>query len=167
MCSTPLASPRRTVTGVNPNRVSLLLAVLEKRAGLHFSDKDVFVNVAGGVRLPSVLYGGPGNDVYVVNNPGDQVIEYAGQGHDVVYTDLTAYTLPANVEDLIFGTVQVSGSTLPAAGDFTGLFAWLRESVHGIGAKMTVQDLVKEASGRPLSAAPALRYLEAKYLEPR
>ncbi len=48
---TPLPSPRRTVTGVNPNRVSLLLAVLEKRAGLHFSDKDVFVNVAGGIRL--------------------------------------------------------------------------------------------------------------------
>jgi len=44
-------SPRRTVTGVNPNRISLLLAVLEKRAGLHFSDRDVFVNVAGGVRL--------------------------------------------------------------------------------------------------------------------
>jgi DNA repair protein RadA/Sms len=46
-----LASPRRTVTGVNPNRVSLLLAVLEKRAGIHVSDRDVFVNVAGGVRL--------------------------------------------------------------------------------------------------------------------
>lgn len=44
-------SPRRTVTGMNPNRVSLILAVLEKRAGLHFSDKDVFVNVAGGVRI--------------------------------------------------------------------------------------------------------------------
>ncbi len=44
-------SPRRTVTGVNPNRVSLLLAVLEKRAGFHFADRDVFVNVAGGVRL--------------------------------------------------------------------------------------------------------------------
>lgn len=44
-------SPRRTVTGVNPNRVSLLLAVLEKRAGLHFADRDVFVNVAGGVKL--------------------------------------------------------------------------------------------------------------------
>jgi DNA repair protein RadA/Sms len=51
VCSTPLASPRRTVTGLNPNRVSLLLAVLEKRAGLHFSDKDVFANVVGGVRL--------------------------------------------------------------------------------------------------------------------
>jgi DNA repair protein RadA/Sms len=46
-----MGSPRRTVTGVNPNRVSLLLAVLEKRVGLHFSDRDVFVNVAGGVRL--------------------------------------------------------------------------------------------------------------------
>lgn len=44
-------SPRRTVTGVNPNRISLILAVLEKRAGLHFSDRDVFVNVAGGVKL--------------------------------------------------------------------------------------------------------------------
>jgi len=51
VCPTPLASPRRTVTGVNPNRISLLLAVLEKRVGLHFADKDVFVNVVGGVRL--------------------------------------------------------------------------------------------------------------------
>ncbi len=48
---THLPSPRRTVTGVNPNRVSLLLAVLEKRTGLHFANMDVFVNVAGGVRL--------------------------------------------------------------------------------------------------------------------
>lgn len=46
-----MGSPRRTVTGVNQNRVSLLLAVLEKRAGVHFSNRDVFVNVAGGVRL--------------------------------------------------------------------------------------------------------------------
>jgi len=46
-----MGSPRRTVTGVNPNRVSLLLAVLEKRVGLHFADRDVFVNVAGGVKL--------------------------------------------------------------------------------------------------------------------
>jgi DNA repair protein RadA/Sms len=48
---THLASPRRTVTGVNPNRVALILAVLEKRAGIRVSDKDVYVNVAGGVRL--------------------------------------------------------------------------------------------------------------------
>jgi carboxypeptidase Taq len=54
-----------------------------------------------------------------------------------------------------------------ARGDFAGLFGWLREHVHAVGAKMTVQDLVKEATDRPLSAAPALRYLEAKSLEPR
>jgi carboxypeptidase Taq len=54
-----------------------------------------------------------------------------------------------------------------ARGDFTGLFGWLRENVHGVGAKMTVQDLIREATGRPLTAAPALRYFEAKYLEPR
>ena len=51
VCPSPLAAPRRTATGVNPSRLSLLLAVLEKRVGLHFSDKDVFVNVVGGVRL--------------------------------------------------------------------------------------------------------------------
>ncbi|NIA12665.1 MAG: DNA repair protein RadA [Nitrospiraceae bacterium] len=60
VCPSPLASPRRTATGVNPNRLSLLLAVLEKRAGLHFSDKDVFVNVVGGVRLEE-----PGADLAV------------------------------------------------------------------------------------------------------
>ena len=48
---TTLGSPRRTVTGVNPNRVALILAVLEKRAGVRLADKDVYVNVAGGVRL--------------------------------------------------------------------------------------------------------------------
>src|SRR5208282_1551727 len=53
-----------------------------------------------------------------------------------------------------------------ARGDFAGLFGWLREHVHSVGAKMTVQDLIKDATDRPLSAAPALRYLESKYLEP-
>lgn len=42
---------RRTAAGVDPNRVSLLLAVLAKRAGLDVLANDVFVNVAGGMRL--------------------------------------------------------------------------------------------------------------------
>ena len=54
-----------------------------------------------------------------------------------------------------------------ARGQFAGLFEWLRAKVYSVGAKMTVQELLKEATGKPLSAAPALRYLEAKYLEPR
>ncbi len=42
---------RRTAAGVDGNRVSLLLAVLAQRAGCDVLDRDVFVNVAGGVRL--------------------------------------------------------------------------------------------------------------------
>ena len=48
---TPPAMPRRTALGIDPNRVSLLLAVIERRAGIDVLGQDVFVNVAGGVRL--------------------------------------------------------------------------------------------------------------------
>ncbi len=44
-------SPRRMCTGVDFNRTLMILAVLEKRAGLPLGNKDVFVNVAGGLRL--------------------------------------------------------------------------------------------------------------------
>ena len=46
-----LNMPRRMATGVDPNRVSLLIAILEKRVGLHLQGEDIFVNVAGGVRI--------------------------------------------------------------------------------------------------------------------
>jgi DNA repair protein RadA/Sms len=46
-----LALPRRQTSGVDPGRVSLLVAVMEKRVGIGLSGQDVFVNVAGGVRL--------------------------------------------------------------------------------------------------------------------
>jgi len=44
-------TPQRTATGFDSKRLQLLLAVLEKREGLRFSQNDVFLNVAGGVRL--------------------------------------------------------------------------------------------------------------------
>ncbi len=46
-----LASPRRTVTGMDPNRVNMILAVLEKRVGLKIAEQDVYVNVVGGIRI--------------------------------------------------------------------------------------------------------------------
>jgi carboxypeptidase Taq len=52
-----------------------------------------------------------------------------------------------------------------ARGEFEGLFRWLRENVHGLGAKISVKALMQEATGQPLSAAALLRYLEHKYLE--
>ena len=46
-----LAMPRRVVSGLDSNRLHLVLAVLEKHAGMRFYNKDVFVNVAAGLRL--------------------------------------------------------------------------------------------------------------------
>lgn len=48
---TGFGNPRRMVTGFDYNRLSLLLAVLEKRAGYFFSNLDAYVNVVGGLRL--------------------------------------------------------------------------------------------------------------------
>ncbi|MDI6795617.1 MAG: DNA repair protein RadA [Desulfatibacillaceae bacterium] len=48
---TSFASPRRTVLGLDANRVALLAAVLEKRCGMPLGGQDLFMNVAGGVRL--------------------------------------------------------------------------------------------------------------------
>jgi carboxypeptidase Taq len=52
-----------------------------------------------------------------------------------------------------------------AAGQFGGVMEWLRDNVHGIGARLPVQELIKQATGKPLTAAAYLRYLESKYLE--
>jgi DNA repair protein RadA/Sms len=47
----PLAMPRRVSTGFDVNRVALLIAILEKRLGLHLHGEDVYLNVAGGMRV--------------------------------------------------------------------------------------------------------------------
>ena len=51
VCKTNFGLPRRTAAGVDYNRMNLLLAVLEKRAGLHMSECDAYVNLAGGVKI--------------------------------------------------------------------------------------------------------------------
>ena len=51
-----------------------------------------------------------------------------------------------------------------ARGEFGGLMGWLRQHVHGQGARVGAQELLKLSTGKPLSAAATLRYLEAKYL---
>ena len=52
-----------------------------------------------------------------------------------------------------------------AAGQFGGVMDWLRDNVHGVGARLPVQELMQQATGKPLTAAAYLRYLETKYLE--
>ena len=49
--STGFATPRRTVLGLDGNRVALLVAVMEKKLGMHLGGHDIFMKLAGGVRI--------------------------------------------------------------------------------------------------------------------
>ena len=51
VCRSNFGMPRRTAVGTDYNRVNLLMAVLEKRIGLHMNDYDAYVNIAGGIRM--------------------------------------------------------------------------------------------------------------------
>lgn len=49
--STGFGTPRRTILGIDANRVALLAAVMEKKLGMHLMGHDIFMNVAGGVKV--------------------------------------------------------------------------------------------------------------------
>jgi len=49
--STSFGTPRRTILGLDQNRVALLTAVMEKKLGMHLMGYDIFMNVAGGVKI--------------------------------------------------------------------------------------------------------------------
>lgn len=61
VCNSNFGLPRRTAAGTDYNRVNLLMAVLEKRAGMHLSGSDAYVNVAGGLKVNE-----PGLDLGIV-----------------------------------------------------------------------------------------------------
>ena len=82
-----LAAPRRAADGLDSGRVALLLAVLEKRAGMRLFDKDVYLNVAGGLSLSE-----PAADLPLCA---------------AVVSSLTDTPLPADT--VIFGEVGLSG----------------------------------------------------------
>ena len=51
VCQTAFGIPRRQSSGADLNRINLLMAVLEKRLGIHLSEYDAYVNIAGGIRM--------------------------------------------------------------------------------------------------------------------
>lgn len=51
VCRSNFGMPRRTAVGCDYNRVNLLMAVIEKRLGLHLSEYDAYINIAGGIRM--------------------------------------------------------------------------------------------------------------------
>jgi carboxypeptidase Taq len=73
--------------------------------------------------------------------------------------------IAAQLYDSLRADVQAVDEQI-ARGEFGGLFGWLRENVYSLGAKVTIHDLMKQATGKPLGAVASLRYLEEKYLLP-
>ena len=78
---------RRTASGLDPNRLALLLAVLDKRAGLSLAADDVFVNVAGGIAVDE-----PAADLAIVT---------------AVASSLRNRAIPSDV--VVFGEVGLAG----------------------------------------------------------
>ncbi len=73
--------------------------------------------------------------------------------------------IAAQLYESLRGAVPALDEQL-ARGEFSGLLGWLRTNVYGLGAKVPVQDLLRGATGKALSAAAYIRYAEAKYLGP-
>ncbi|AUH63016.1 DNA repair protein RadA [Paracoccus zhejiangensis] len=88
-----LASPRRTVVGLDSGRVSTILAVLDARCGIPFAGLDVFLNVAGGMR---------------VNEPAAD-LAIAG----ALLSAREDSALPADC--VLFGEISLSGALRPVA----------------------------------------------------
>ncbi len=86
-------TPQRVATGLDHRRLAVLLAVLERRAGLPFNDLDVFVNVTGGVRLIE-----PASDLAVVA---------------ALWSSVQNQPLPSDV--IFLGEVGLGGEVRPVA----------------------------------------------------
>jgi len=86
-----LGTARRTTSGVDPGRVSLLVAVLEKRAGLHLSGQDIFVNVVSGIEITE-----PAIDLGLI-------FAIAGSFRD----------RPLNTNMVVFGEIDLLGEIRP------------------------------------------------------
>lgn len=84
---TTFGMPRRTCIGVDFNRVNLLVAVLEKIAGMHFGGMDIFANVVGGIRVAE-----PAVDLGIIAAITSSLRE-----------------VPIDPETMVFGEVGLSG----------------------------------------------------------
>jgi DNA repair protein RadA/Sms len=76
---TSFVTPRRMATGVDHQRVAMIMAVLEKRMGLMLQNQDAYVNVAGGVRLDE-----PAVDLAIAVSIASSFRDQATSPHDVV-----------------------------------------------------------------------------------
>jgi DNA repair protein RadA/Sms len=93
VAQTDLAMPRRVATGVDPKRLAMIVAVVSRHAGIALGQADVFVNVAGGVRIDE-----PGADLPVA-----------------LAIASAAKRLPMREDVASFGEIGLTGRLRPAA----------------------------------------------------
>ncbi len=91
VATTSFATPRRAVVGWDMGRLAMILAVLEARCGMMFSSSDVYLNIAGGLRVQE-----PGADLAVVA---------------ALVSALTGYVIPSDT--VFFGEVGLAGEIRP------------------------------------------------------
>jgi DNA repair protein RadA/Sms len=77
--STSFATPRRTILGLDPNRVALLVAVMEKKLGMHLMGHDLFMNVAGGVKVDE-----PAIDIAIISAVASSFLDKSIQDGSIV-----------------------------------------------------------------------------------
>jgi DNA repair protein RadA/Sms len=77
--STSFGTPRRTILGLDQNRVALLTAVMEKKLGMHLMGHDIFMNVAGGVKIDE-----PAVDLGIVSAVASSFLNKPIQNNTVV-----------------------------------------------------------------------------------
>ena len=144
---TTLGTPRRAVVGWDPNRLSMILAVLEARCGVRLSGHDVYLNVAGGLRI--------------VEPAADLAVAAA------LVSALTGTPLPADA--VYFGEVSLSGAVraVPQAAarlKEAGKLGFTRAVVPDAGRGTTSEGLQVVAIG---SLASVVADLAARAPRPR
>ncbi|SEC21461.1 DNA repair protein RadA [Paenibacillus sp. GP183] len=81
--STNFPSPRRMATGVDHNRLSLIIAVLEKRMGMFLQNQDAYLNVAGGVKLDE-----PAVDLAIAISIASSFRDQPTKPYDVIFGEI-------------------------------------------------------------------------------
>ncbi|MBW1800039.1 MAG: DNA repair protein RadA [Deltaproteobacteria bacterium] len=133
----PFGMPRRTAIGVDHNRISLLVAVLGKRMGIEMGDQDIFVNVAGGLKVNE-----PGADLGIISalvssfldKPVDRnmvlfgEVGLAGEIRGVSQPELRI----KEAQKLGFTTCVLSGGNVENCRKFKGMNLVGMDSIRGL-----------------------------------
>ena len=132
---TSLGTPRRAVVGWDPNRLAMLLAVLEAHCGVKFGGHDVYLNVAGGLR---------------VQEPAADLAAAAA-----LVASIANASLPADA--VYFGEVSLSGAVRPVPQ----ALARLKEAAKLGFTRATVPESARSEAGEPDVKLTAITTLDA------